>query len=393
MIPSDIGVRLRTDAEALLQPTPAVPEIPADLPELRPGQGFSARILEVLPQNTYRALVAGKTVTLALPEGAKQGDVLDLQVIDRTPRTIVAQLTPATAQDSAEAIAGGYRYATLSPAAQLIGDLLPAAGEKALPAALTRGEPVTGQPPLHGADLVSGLARAIARSGLFYEAHQAQWIAGQLPLQQLLAEPQGRHSNPATLLAHGLLPEEYRAPITALPVDTPSPGKDFQPVTSGNSGSEAARESPMAALLRALFGGEDVAEPGGRPTTATVATVPEDLKPLIQQQLDGAAGQRLAWHGEVWPRQALDWEIEWPRRDAGAGEPGESWTTRLALTTPRLGPLDARLSLSGQDLRLIVSTPVGASAADLRDASPLLASALEAAGLRLAALQIHHDAE
>lgn len=387
MIPPDIGVRLRTDAEALLQPAPAVPEIPADLPELRPGHNFSARILEALPQNTYKALVAGKTVTLALPEGARQGDVLDLQVVDRTPRTIIAQVVPATSPDGADAIAGGYRYASLSPAAQLISTLLPAAGERAMPAALTQGEPVANQPPMRGADLVSGLARAITHSGLFYEAHQAQWVAGQIPLAQLLSEPQGRHSNPATLLAHGLLPEDYKAPESASnPVaDQAAPGQTS--LMSSN------RESPVAVLMRAMFGGEAPTEPGDQPAASVAATrMPEDLKPLVQQQLDGAAGQRLAWHGEVWPRQAMDWEIEWPHRRADSDDLVDSWTTRLSLTTPRLGLIDARLNLSGHELRLLVTTPVGASAADLNDAAPLLSSALDAAGIRLTTLQIHHDA-
>lgn len=391
MIPSDIGVRLRTEADALLQPIPAVPEIPSELPELRPGQGFSARIIEALPQNTYKALVAGKTVTLALPEGAKQGDVLDLQVVDRTPRTIVAQLAPASVpDDGTDAAMGAYRYARLSPAGQLISDLLPADGQRASPAALGRGEALVAQPPLRGADLVPGLAKAIAQSGLFYEAHQAQWIAGQLPMHQLLEEPQGRHSNPATLLAHGVLPQAYQAPAAL--VDTGRTATT-NPQPPGMAPQATARqESPVTVLLQALFGGEEPPAQASAPAPAALS-VPEDLKPLVQQQLDGAAGQRLAWHGEVWPRQAMDWEIEWPQRGAPDDDTTDRWSTRLGLTTPRLGAIDARLTLTGNALRIAIATPVGATAADLRQDAPALADALAAAGIRLASLQVHHDTD
>ena len=92
LIPPDAGIRMRMQTEAnLLQPVAPVHEIPADLPELRTGQAFSARIQEVLPDNTYRALVAGKQLTLQLPEGAKTGDLLELVVIDRSAKVVIAR--------------------------------------------------------------------------------------------------------------------------------------------------------------------------------------------------------------------------------------------------------------------------------------------------------------
>ena len=92
LIPSDVGIRMRLQNEAsLLQPLSPVHEIPSDLPELRTGQTFSARIQEVLPDNTYKALVAGKQLTLQLPEGAKPGDQLELVVIDRSTKVVIAK--------------------------------------------------------------------------------------------------------------------------------------------------------------------------------------------------------------------------------------------------------------------------------------------------------------
>jgi len=141
LIPTDVGVRMRLPGDALQAPAP-VAGIPTDLPDLQPGQIFSARIQDVLPENTYRALVAGKSLTLALPEGAKAGDILELVVIDRTPKAIVARSTNTEAGVNTEA----YQHTTLSPTAQLIGRLL-SERQPAQTAPLNRGQPLLNAPP------------------------------------------------------------------------------------------------------------------------------------------------------------------------------------------------------------------------------------------------------
>ena len=74
LIPPDAGIRMRMQTDAtLLQPVQPTHEIPSDLPELQPGQAFAARILETLPDNTYKALVAGKFLTLQLPGRRQPG--------------------------------------------------------------------------------------------------------------------------------------------------------------------------------------------------------------------------------------------------------------------------------------------------------------------------------
>ena len=76
MIPTDVGIQVRNQTEPGLGPIRAVVDISADFPELGPGQVFRARIQDVLPENTYKALVAGKSLTLSLQEGAKAGATL-----------------------------------------------------------------------------------------------------------------------------------------------------------------------------------------------------------------------------------------------------------------------------------------------------------------------------
>jgi hypothetical protein len=381
LIPNDVGIRMRMQTEAsLLQPVAPVSEIPADLVELRPGQTFSARIQEVLPENTYKALVAGRSLTLALPQGAKAGDTLELVVVDRTAHLVVAQL--ANRNNPGDAATGvNPQFANLSRTAQLIGSLLARDGAPPPPAALTRGQALLpaafADTAKLAAELAPQLAKAVGQSGLFYEAHQVQWVMGQRPMNDLLVEPQARHS-PGEASARG-------QESGSLPA---------RPTTNANP---AQQSGPMA-ILQSLFGSEE-ARPQTGTQQAAIANpgqiVPEDLRPLVQQQLDAAATQRMAWHGDVWPGQSLDWQIEPDGRQTGNEQTDSErgWITSLRLVTPRLGEIDARLSLAPEGVRIVIATPAGASAADLLDAAPSLEKSMAAAGVPLLALQVKHAAE
>jgi hypothetical protein len=378
LIPNDAGIRMRMQTETALHPVAPVSDIPADLTELSPGQTFSARIQEVLPQNTYKALVAGHSLTLALPEGAKTGDTLELVVIDRTPRLIVAQLANRNGAPEA-AGSTGYEFTSLSRTAQLIGALLARDGAPPPAAELNRGQPLLAAASPDAAelaaDLAPQLAKAVAQSGLFYEAHQVQWIMGQRPVSDLQAEPQAKHA------------------ASALPAG-PEAGAASNRITADGRTSDLS--GPMV-LLQNLFGSDEARQQTGasQPAIANPAlAVPDELRPLLQQQLDTAATQRMAWHGEVWPGQSLDWQIEPDDRrpDAGPTDAERGWTTSLRLVTPRLGEIEARLSLTPQGARIAIATPVGASAADMLDAAPALEKSMAAAGVPLLALQVRHDA-
>ncbi|MFN3883379.1 MAG: flagellar hook-length control protein FliK [Rhodocyclaceae bacterium] len=350
LVPPDAAIRMRFETEAnLLEPVQPARPIPADLPDLRPGQTFQARILEPLPDNIYRALVAGKQLTLQLPEGAKPGDQLELVVVDRSVHAIIAQRI-ATGNAAAED-ASPYPYTRLSPTARLIGALLPPEGEAAPAAPLDRDQPLIAAPPsgrLAVAQLAETLARAVTQSGVFYEAHQAEWVNGQRPLTELLQEPQGRLSSPEafTQAAMAKLGADGTAPQTS-PVPAPT-----HPVPSQQAGGAAAQ-------------------------------LPEALRPIVQQQLEAAAFQRIVWHGEIWPQQSMEWAIEWERERSGANDAEEpsAWHTTLILTTPRLGRIEARLRLSGQGVQMRLSAAEAESAAKLRGAMPELAAAFDRAGL------------
>ncbi len=372
LIPPDVGLRMRMQAESnLLQPIHPVHEIASDLPELRQGQTFTARIQEVLPDNSYKALVAGKQLTLQLPESAKAGDELELVVIDRSAKAIIAkQVEGGTASGSANA---PYEFAKFSPAGRMISGLLPDEGGASVPARLNRGQPLLMAPPTiqnAATQLAPMLAKSVAQSGLFYESHQSQWINGQRPLAQLLQEPQGQLSNTNAL-------QQALAEVT---------GKTDRQVNANT-------------ILQTLQGSaEKVGAGGTAPAAQTAASAPpvaDDLRPLVQQQLETLATNRMCWHGEVWPQQTMDWTIELENERETDGSEAETpqWSTSLSLTTPRLGRVDAKLQLTAQGVRITLATPYGASAADLRDEAPELAKAMEAAGVPLIALQVKHEAE
>jgi hypothetical protein len=302
-------------------------------------------------------------------------------VVDRTPRAIVAQ----TVQPGTAALGEPYQQARLSSTGQLIAALLPREGEAAVPVALTRGRPILAQAPASAAEMArtlpAQLAQAVGSSGLFYEAHQVQWVLGQWPRSSLLTEPQGEYSRDGVRAGWLPLPEEPSPQESALAARRPTM----------NSGP------PAPTLLQTLFGGgasaaeavaQDVSQQANQVATRAI---PEDLRPLVQQQLEAAATQRLAWHGEVWPRQEMDWEIrrDAPQRDDASGE-SAAWNTNLRLTLPRLGEVDARVQLSGQTLRLDLRTVQAASEADLRLALPSLRQALAAAGLDLLEAKTSH---
>lgn len=338
MIPSDLASRLRLLTESVVNPVSPVHEIPADLPELPVGQRFTARLESALPDGTFRALVAGRNLTLALPQSAKPGDTLDLVVTARTPRLIVAENAEgaATRQSSP---------ATLSLAGRIISTLLSGEARAPQPATITRTAPLLPEPPLQGARLAPALQQAIVESGLFYEAHQAQWVAGRYPSEALSREPQARLSRPQR---------------------TPEAAANRQAAEEIPAGDRSRSDAPAA--------GRGAAPAPGLTT---------ELQPLVQQQLDAFATQHIVWRGEIWPGQSLQWEIEADdeeRREEPGETPAGTWTTTLRLVLPRLGEVNVVLRLAPEKVSLAMTASAD-SAATLRQGFAELAAAFAAAGL------------
>lgn len=442
MIPSDLAARLRMiteasffDSEPPIQGPARVREIQARLPELAPGERFTATLQRALPDGTFQALVAGRSYTLALNTPAKSGDTLELVAMRSSANTVFAQL--AEPQQQAAAAAGEAARPTLSPVGRLIGFLL--TGQPTpKPAELAAGKPLLTAPPsAGGAPLAPVLQQAIARSGLFYEAHQKQWLSGKLDARALQQEPQGQ----VQAQRPGMQPSPAGAPppamATSSPSGQPAPGPSVAaqfltpgqpgplpagspptstlPPTSGllppaaDAASEAQEpstqpqqlsplrsvtEAGKAAANPAFSVGEEAADlesleraaqTSGNSPAQRAATIPERLLPVVHQQLDALATQNYVWQGQVWPGQMMEWEIEDPEgesRESG-DEAAAEWKTTLRLTLPRLGGVEARLILTPAGVALRLRADADATVVALIAAQDALSSALAAADLPL----------
>ncbi|WP_186172799.1 flagellar hook-length control protein FliK [Burkholderia gladioli] len=249
------------------------------------------------------------------------------------------------------------------------------------------------------AALATALARSVADSGLFYESHLAQWLAGQRGTAELAREPQNQLTQ-AAARDGGAAPRGAAADGGATPAGAGGgAAPDAPPARSpaagqfGASGalayaSQAADEGASRLLATtsqpgAALGGDA----NGANGSAAMATVNPATLPLVRQQLDLLATQQFRWSGEAWPGARLDWSVE---PDAGGTQPGEAplaWRTRLMLSLPTLGAVDAELVLTGTQLvaRLRAND---AGAARLSAHGEALRQRLLASGLELGGLTI-----
>lgn len=384
MIPGDLAARLKLLTQSFVQPLTAVHEVPADLPPFSEGQRFTARIESPLPDGSYRAVVAGRTMTLSLPQAASAGDTLDLVVIGRNARSIVAaRAEPGLPAAPAEA--------TLSQAGRLIGAALATSGEAA-PAAAQAKAPLLPQPGIDPGTLAPTLAKALAESGVFYEAHQARWVSGRLPIAALLREPQNMQNAsapaPPAAGAPSAPPQAVIHGHTAAPAPAPAPS------ATSAAAMTPAQATPDEGGARAHAGADSRYLAMATQSDAQAgARLPEDLVPLVRQQLDALAHQPVLWRGELWPGQALEWEIE-EQAHRAPGEDGQAtaWTTSLRVTLPNIGRVAARIALAGDHASIRLEAAEAAGASALAAAGGELTGALSAAGMTLDALQVQHDA-
>ncbi|MGB3431762.1 flagellar hook-length control protein FliK [Achromobacter sp.] len=266
----------------------------------------------------------------------------------QTPTQTTAQQAPALAA-SAEAVLDGDSPTTGAKQNLQTGPNANAAKgpDAAAHAALAAGGP-------SARALGQALRQALQGSGLFYESHLTDMVFGRASPAQLRNEPQAvLGKNPP---AQESAPSRPRAGAPA----------------SGRPGADAAPS----------IGSSSPSAPG-----TPVSGIHQDLTVLVRQQLDVLANQTLTWQGEAWPGTPMEWEVE---RDPYGGDPDSAvptWATRLKLDLPRLGLVDARLNLAGDQIVLQLVAPH--SAAEINDSSDALRSRLLAAGLTLSNLSVN----
>ncbi|RKU00856.1 flagellar hook-length control protein FliK [Burkholderia sp. Nafp2/4-1b] len=362
------------------------------------------------------AQTALSDVALVLDAISRAGGVTTPVIAGRTPLLAdpsvllgTAAAVPSQAQPATEPTSSAASAAPASGSAS-------AAASTSTSASAVRD--AAGLPPI--AALRAALAQAVSESGLFYESHLAQWLAGQRPLAALMREPQARlatvpvqpaadaaqHDAPDVLdeLLASRLPLPTAAPRAAMSPGAPAPG-GAAPHELAQNAPAAARPgaaSSMAALTDPLGEHADtrwtparaeLAAASADPQTQAATAVHPAAVPIVRQQLDALATDQFRWTGEAWPGARLDWTIEpddpGSHASRGADDAGDgiAWRTRLTLTLPSLGTVDAELVLNGA--QLVARLRANSAGADrLMRSEAALRQRFEGSGLTLGGLSI-----
>jgi hypothetical protein len=355
---------LRSAVDSLLAPGRDTRQLPSPEARWSPGDRMSARVEAALPGGRFHVRVDDLMLEMQLPEGFQPGDRLELEFVSNQPRPsfLLLQTPPETPPSE---------QVQLSASSRNLGEILKAIAPERAANSPTASTPLKEPVPLlegptpDPVRIAQALSGALGRSGLFYESHQAQWVVGQRPLNDLLSEPQGRLSPAAQA------PEKSAATskVDSLP-RTPTARDDVRsadiPVTSTKADS--------------------VDESKG-----TSAPVHPQTLPQVRSQLDALDTHQLVWQGQLWPGQNIEWRIGEPMDQAAHSSDVQPWFTQLRLRLPKLGQLTADLALVGSTLRLRLTAADGASRQTMDAGRAQLAESLGAAGIDLVSFKVADD--
>ena len=345
---------------------PVIPALPAgDLRQeaferqlqTQVGKSMPVAVLARLADGSFLVRVAEQHARMALPAGTQPGTELPMTLVSASPRPAfqqagAAQLLHPTLvqQDLPDLRAGG-------PAALA-----------AFKAQLAPGADPGGADPRNANVSLSDAGRSIAR---------------------ILAAAQGQAGEAAAIRS--------AAPLSG--PGTPEPARLAQALQGALAQSGLFYESHVAEWAdgkRALP--ELLREPqmqralaDGVPKGMLADTDPVAAQ-LVSQQLAAHENGRVAWQGQVWPGQDMQWEIhkdapESGRQQAGEAEPG--WRSGLRLRFAGLGEIAASIVVQGDQLHIQLKADSGETRTLLRQRSGELVAALGAAGSPLASLDIH----
>ncbi len=321
MIPPDLvgGLRLQqpqTQAPSQ-QGTAAVSQLSSILANPKVGEHLVATVQQLLANGTYKATVGQREITLALPFSARPGDALELEVVEYNGKMALALVSGKKDGDGKGGQQGQSFSTTFSQTGKMINEILSQTqtnqanqmqqtlfqkggfnqviNQKLQGLLLNNNQALSAKIPPDAAELAKNLQSAVSKSGMFYESHQALWVQGKISTQQLLQEPQAKFSE---------LFNQNQANNT----------------NNANNTSNANN----------------------------AANIPKDMLPVVQQQLDSLANQQFIWQGQAWQGQQMQWEIseEEHKNKNGEDQKFRHWKTRIKLSMPILGNLDAELRLS-----------------------------------------------
>ena len=329
MIPTII----KTDSQ--LQPSPAKSVLPVTpvtastptqdaLSKFVPGQKYQALVEAKLPNGNSRVLIADQLLQMQLPQNIKPGKQITLTFVSHEPK-----LKFLLQNNSLNANKPDF---TISSTGRFLGILTQNTIKTGSPPMLTT-TPVLPSPLINSMEIPVLLRQAISQSGLFYEAHQAQWIAGKKNVMQLKQEPQSK------LTAH-------------------------LPTMIGIGADDTASSMPVHAKSLSL----------------------------VQQQMAILDTGVVIWNGEIWPDQTMEWQIS---EQASEEEKDETectqYKTKLCLSLPNLGEITANITINTHGMRVKLDATEPNTAQILENNSSPLAQNMAAVGLKVDVVEVQHD--
>lgn len=298
------------------------------------GERVFATVESLFANGDVLVRVQERAYRLALDRSVQPGNLLELELFSTKPaiRFSVVQTQPQAP-------------VSLSGTARMVNQLR---AEMPVPGTLAV-EALAHHPAEDAGVAAENLQRVLDRSGLFYESHQAQWLEGKRSIAALLLEPQNA-----------------RRPNT-----------------------DQARESTNASANQ-----HDTRVNTGHPSHDPSAGKPLPAQPasLVKHQLETIETGHVLMQLQVWDGQNMQWEItDQPHGQRGDDALVPAWRTSVKLDLPRLQHTCARLTLDKSGIQLSLHAQQEASAELMRREAPALRRALEAAGLRVLGIGVHHD--
>jgi hypothetical protein len=103
--------------------------------------------------------------------------------------------------------------------------------------------------------------------------------------------------------------------------------------------------------------------------------------------------QQMVWLGRLWPGQNIEWQVGEEPTPQGAPAEEREWQSTLRLTLPRLGEIDAAISLSSRGVRVNVRAVSERGAATLEANRQSLRERLLDAGITPLGIGVVHVGE
>lgn len=422
------------------------------------GQKVQGAIQAEVSPGVFKVRVLEQTLHMQLPTNLKSGDVVELQVMSLQPRLTFSLSASSNPLSTPEQLSGASRLLSSLSQQPLEKSYVGAIQSAPLWAATTKTPDTTA--------LAVRLHESLSQSGLFYESHQAQWIAGARSTAQLLQEPQNKLtdivksvmaslgnttaqlpqdrisqlsdavrtaqtslSNVSAQLPQNRIPQLADAvkavmaglnSVTAqLPQNRSNQLNDAAKTVMASLGNIAAQlpqdqlnqlndavktmisslsnvsaQLPQDQLNQLIDTVKTAA--GNLHQDNTTLSIPNQLQPLVQQQLNALETRQIFWQGQAWPNQQMDWEIhEEMSRHNGAerGEASGQWATQIRLDLPNLGEVAAMLRFSNNGLSITLDAAEGQTRALLGNASSQLTAALSERGIEVSSTLVASHAK